>query len=352
MFGGFLRSALVILLGVSISAEAAEEKASIFIFYREQSINQDSIPEVWKIWPSGRMERIGAEFGKMRLAGGDIIASPDGHWLAFAREGDIWIHDVKNGKSEKATAIASVATETSPGREFVIVAWAPDSRRVLLRENHWAPPPNDDEGIMPESGGFFILDRASGKVSPVSLPSSVGLYGWMGNRGFISGPKPTISIGSLWNFSLGKGELEVITRDDCQYGQPYADSSGKHILAVRSCPNLPNCSHQVVEISVANPPDQNIETLTECGRWGEFQWPTFSPTGKRISYFHQGPIDAKGRHTSTLIADNRPAFETCSDGRMDMAWIDDDHIASFCSGMLVLIDLASNGLKPENRDGR
>jgi hypothetical protein len=90
--------------------------------------------------------------------------------------------------------------------------------------------------------------------------------------------------------------------------------------AVRGQASLAGCGSELVRIELENGKTVRLAQ----GRWAEFQWPGFSPSGKHVSYVIQYPIKEGGRY-GELIFDGRAIYR--SDRGFSAYWINDERLA-------------------------
>jgi Tol biopolymer transport system component len=115
--------------------------------------------------------------------------SPDGQWIAFGRFGtdyDIHLLDVKSGREHRITKFGQGPRRSYTYVDAVIVAWSPDSRRLLCAVAPGETTSEEDELAIPEAPyGFYLYDITSRKTQRVALPKGFQLRAWLPDGRFL-----------------------------------------------------------------------------------------------------------------------------------------------------------------------
>lgn len=80
-------------------------------------------PPMLRISPQGRVETLG-------VSGGSPRVSPDGNLLAFHRDRDLWVLDLRRGSADPLPL---------EGAQWAWFAWSHDSRRLVFASDHEGP---------------------------------------------------------------------------------------------------------------------------------------------------------------------------------------------------------------------
>jgi Tol biopolymer transport system component len=314
----------------------------------------------FRVYSSGRIEKTSFEFGEggphradLGRGSTDPLLSPDGRYLAFTKNNDLWLFDSETGKRRQLTKIAVEPTKRFNGASVLTSAWSPDSKEILYYVDEEIPLAGEggQEVAYPQAirkpiqFGFHIYNLPLGRSRSVNIPhtgiddhDSNTLYyqAWLrdgtyivtdasGTTGvFIVDPKS----GRIQPIATGTGALD--------FGQIAASSDGKFIVSTRAVGDR----SKIVKIDL---PTEDITTLSPEGTFAEYQWPRISPSGRHISYariVHSPPTSQE----TAFIVDGKVIFHTNGPQQPAplMQWIDDNTIAVSDRDDIIIVN-AQNG---------
>lgn len=271
------------------------------------------------------------------------LVSPDQTHVAFSRENDLWILDLKTKKSVRATHLGRPETSTLAAVRVLVSLWASDGSKILYRVMPGFPA--DLEGEGPElkerkaKYGMYIYDLERSTSRPVKVPGEV--RAWLPGGDFIVKAQTGDSFaGKLMRFHPGEpqGRGKVISDHSDDYVQLEVNPDGQRILTLIGDTRT---GAQLIEIDLRT----NTSSTIAKGKFAEVQWGKYSPTGKRISYVRGNALRCDG-HGDELVVDGKTVFSMREP--FYTYWIDDDTIALFVVDLStkakhewVLIDLKS-----------
>jgi hypothetical protein len=218
----------------------------------------------------------------------DPVISPDGKLIAYIQNGALMVRPLEGGK---ASAIVSGYRHEM----FLITGWTPDSRKLI----YFLGPPQADDAppSKVENPKHFIADVATKKVSEIVPGGS--LCGWLPNGEMLLHDEEK---GRIVSRAPEPGATpKVLLHDAAGFGQIVLSPDGHRIAVNRSRPNDTGSS-QLVSVELAT---GAVTPLRAAGGWAEFQWPKWSPDGKRVSWLARtGTKD--GMPLSVVVVDGKP----------------------------------------------
>jgi hypothetical protein len=252
------------------------------------------------------------------------LVSPDQTHVAFSRENDLWILDLKTKKSVRATHLGRPETPTLAAVWVLLSLWAPDGSKILYRVMPGFPA--DLEGEGPElkerkaKHGMYIYDLESSTSQPVKVSGEV--RAWLPGGDFIVKAKTGDSFaGKLMRFHPGESPEggKVISDHPDDYAQLEVSPDGHRILTLIGDPGT---GAQLIEVDLQT----NTSSSIAEGKFAEVQGGKYSPTGKRISYVKGNALQRDG-HGDELVVDGKTVFSMREP--FYTYWVDDDTIALF-----------------------
>jgi hypothetical protein len=159
-----------------------------------------SAQPIWVDW-RGRTWTIGSDGSiqsfKYNLGGGPRyltmtgstipLLSPDQKLIAFTRNNDLWLLDLKSMKPTRASRVGKPQTREFASVYVLISLWSRDGRKILYQVEQG--PTEDLEGTTPAlkprkvSYGLSVYDVDSGTSNPVSVPGEV--RAWLPGGDFV-----------------------------------------------------------------------------------------------------------------------------------------------------------------------
>lgn len=337
------RLALLLSLVVIPSAPASDE-AMIYL------VRGDGRGDaaLWKAASSGAIELVQPSFGAGYVAGlfNDVpVVSPDGKLLVVAKSGDLWIRDLATSAERRITEAARPDDGHYAEVRIEVRAWSPRGDQLLyeiVRPDRF-PRAGCGEGpasIVREAPyGLFLYDLKSRASRPVPLPGEFAV--WLSNQELAAttgGPRRFAS--PYIRMKLGSSEQRPLPFPTDRFcGQLAPAPDGSWLLA--SC--YWDQKGQLMEMSLR---DGHLRSITAEGDFAEFQWPTFSPTGRRIAWIQQvrPPWD---RPLGKLIVDSKPVFasEDVAFSVGGYRWIDNETILCTSAKDLFVVDVSTGEVK-------
>jgi dipeptidyl aminopeptidase/acylaminoacyl peptidase len=275
--------------------------------------------QVWKIDSAGAIDRLTYDFGgptvveTMQGTTAPLV-SPDQKTIAFTRGNDLWLLELSSMRATRATTIGWPSTSEFASVFVLITAWSPDSRKILYRieKGETEDPEGDspDLKVRPTPYGDYIYDVEKQASAAVSIPGQ--FLAWIPGDGFLI-KTGEFKSSRLVCFRPRENNGQQIAASPGDYGQVRTKPGGEQIVALRGS-----------EIVLVDLRDGNAATLA-TGKWAEFQFPTFSPSGKHIAYIRQYPLATRGWYGHQLFVDGARVYD--SDKDLSYDWIDDEVIA-------------------------
>jgi hypothetical protein len=179
-----------------------------------QSIWVDWKGRTWTIGSDGFVQAFKYNFGQgpryFTMAGSTIpILSPDPKLIAFTRNNDLWLLNLKSMKATRATRVGQPQTREFASVYVLISLWSRDGRKILYQVEQG--PTEDLEGATPAlkprkvSYGPFIYDVDGGTSSPVLVPGAV--------RAWLLGGDFVVKTGDFYHCCPVKSRTESIGSD-------------------------------------------------------------------------------------------------------------------------------------------
>src|SRR6266540_3217974 len=309
---------------VAIAAEAKDPQSILLVIPPNA--------EVWRVSTAGDLELVlmaGNEAGSADVLRGTTspVPSPDQRLVAYTRAGDMWLFDVASKRERRLTHVGMRATETLASIDVFITRWSFDGRKIL-----YAVSPGeteDPEGQQPPKRersakyGRYVLDLANGQNVAVKLPNATPLT-WLPDESLLFE-----SEGRLLAWRAPADSRAFAESVSGATMQVDVSRDGRKLAIVVS-PSSPKwSSSQLLVIDLAGEPKKGLP-ITPLGRWAEYQWPKFSPSGERTAYIHQVGREQIGnskafRAISELAIDGKSQFRFNGFGRP--TWIDESTVA-------------------------
>jgi len=306
--------------------------------------------DIWKIYSSGKIESILGNESGINTPSGNIyfnttapVPSPDNKYVAFIKHNDLWLRDMKTGKSSRLTHAGKQDTGEYASIEVYITSWASDSRSILYHIGHGMT--EDLDGVQPDRKvleadyGFHIYNLDKKNSRRVSLPEGI-LLKWLPDHRFLYSMDDYIIIYST------DGRSEILTAANATGIQTDISRDGKHLLIADG--NLKMRTSQIIKVDLAT---RKISPVTPKGSWADYQYPRFSRSGAQISFLKRtGQV--RGHPTVSLIIDGREVYKHT--GSIVYSWIDETAIALIyirednMLGIMVL-DTGTNKIKAEHK---
>jgi len=310
----------------------------------------DEYGTVWRVYSVGQVERITFEFHTSRCSGtlhfGTTcpVPSPDKQLIAFTRDNDLWLFELKTSRASQVSQLGRPDTERYASVFVLITDWSPDSRQLLYSINHGDT--EDPEGysptleVFPHAYGYRIYDLQSAVSRPLSLPGNY--LAWLPSGDFLlsSAEVAPVDQRSL-RFKPGGKHPELLTHRKGWYGQMAMSGDGRWLLTGVSQKFGAELTSQIIKIDLLS---GAVADITPLGGFAEYQYPQFSPSGTHVSYIRRlGPPQ---QPRFNIIIDGTSIYQET--GRMpEYRWITDDSLVVLDPGerSIVVLDTVNGRVK-------
>jgi hypothetical protein len=190
----------------------------------------------------GRRTRLRVQFP----AGANGTLSPDGRWLAYVRQGNIWLHDLELGTNRQLTT----STGLSP-------IWSPDGQRVAFASPRAAGDPTLDIYVQPVTGDSpaVLLGGTDRTDSPRQwLEDGTILIDSRSMAGRFDGDIHTLNAGR-------PGAPTPVLQADWDESDPAVSSDRRWLAYVSSAPPIDGGAGRVWQIIVRAWPALRRQTM-------------------------------------------------------------------------------------------
>jgi len=257
------------------------------------------------------------------------LVSPDGRWVAFTSNHDLWLYDTHASISRRVTVIGKPYDELYSSIDVLVAHWAPDSKGLLVSvqpgELECVDCEDRGDWIMRDAQyGYHFFDLNLGQLRLFDLPSDFSVSAWHVD-------------GRILVLRGGWGELMTIRSG--QSPQPFAgDGNFNQVSLVNGVGigmrSLGDVSH-VVRLDIES---GAVTNLSSPAGWAIYQWPRLSPSGARFAWIRStGEVASP----SSVIEVEGAARLRCGTWT-DFAWLDEQRVAYVCDGTIRIAD-ASTG---------
>ena len=332
-------STLALLGFLLTSLSAASARHAVHIFHADK---------VWSVQADGNIEEVPIDFDSGENEGGvgttAPVVSPDDRRVAFTKDNDLWIDDLKSGARQRLTHHGRKSDDTFASVYVLITGWSADGKQILYNVAH--SDAEDPEGIDPPREiravpyGFRILDVANGGSKAARLAGEFQL--WLPDGRFLLTSSDADYLhGALMAQAPGQELPDRLTPVRGLWGQADVSRDGKWLVASlgQPAPRQPDqmedetaLTSRIVKMDLKN---GALTDVTAPGSWSEFQTPRFSPGGARLSWVRQGEPDASGFASGAVLVDGKEigTFSMPVEPR----WIDDNTLVISHAGGIDVI---------------
>ena len=312
---------LALFSGLHVLAEdAAPPAASILIgttfdnpaFYR---VSSDGKIVPFKMPPGTRWGGGGPE------GSADPLPSPDDRMLAFIQKGGLLIRPMEGGKA--VTVVSGY-----PHEMLYITGWSPDGSQLV----YFLGPPQADDAPPSKvtTSKHFVYDLKAKTRREIKLDGS--LCGWLPNGDMLIYNNEHRTLCSL-ALNADQTPKQMLKEAD-EIGQIALSPDGKRIAVSRNKPN-DTSSSQLVAIELAT---GTSTPISKPGEWAEFQWPKWSPSGKKTAWIARVGMEG-GVPRSVLVVDGKAVTRPA--GLSDYYWLSETAVALVEEKALVVVDVTS-----------
>lgn len=263
--------------------------------------------KVFRVFSNGQVESVfppTSAQNEKEIA--QVEISPTQQFIAYSLQGDIWLYNVVKKATTRVTHIGKPYTKKLASVYAHIKRWSVDGSKILYSVN--AGETEDPEGYEPNRTerqakyGVYAFNMQTRRSIPVSFPrEEVDASAWLANGEFISIENdrfvrydPTTQKSTMISAKLvGLNGWQVdVSRDETQMVFPVDTSSRMKNSAL-------------VRLDIAN---GKSTALTKNGSWTEFQYPKFSPSGRKVSYEHRVGSGAARLPIVELVVDGKAIY--------------------------------------------
>jgi len=307
------------------SLSAASGRRVLHVFHAEK---------FWSVQASGAIEEVPFSFNFGENEGGvgttGPVVSPDGRRVAFTKDNDLWVYDLKSGASQRLTRHGRKSDDVFTSVYVLITAWSADGRQILYNVAH--SDAEDPEGIEATREvravpyGFRILDVAQDASKPIRLAGEFQL--WLPDGRFLLTSSDADYLhGALLAQTPGQDLPERLTPLRGLWGQADVSRDGRWLVASLGQPAPPQPDQMEDETALTsrivkmNLKSGALTDVTAPGSWSEYQTPRFSPGGGQLSWVKQGEPDALGFASGTVFVEGREIGTFAMP--VDPRWIDE-----------------------------
>lgn len=266
---------------------------------------------VFRAYSNGKFEKIFSAKDQHS----NLYISPDQRHIVFEQDNDLWLLDVQTSLTERITNVGKPFTSKYTSVSAIFQLWSWDGNKILYRVS---PGDTDDpEGERPElkvrpaKYGSYVFDLAKKISRPLEFPNG-NLFIWLADGNFLIESNDNIIMHDVIDnterslINLGNGWQTSLSND------------GKLILTTIRDKRM--TTSQIIKMGM---PQGQTTPITPIGKFTEYQWPTFSPSGKSIAYQHRIGTD-NGKPVISLVVDGRDIYNYT--GNLSYKWIEDSTI--------------------------
>lgn len=345
----FRQSRCILLLALLLAGPSAAPTEDHVLYIHH--LPSESHVSVWRIGSEGSSKRLSLKLdaeqsGALGRGSTLPLPSPDGRWLAFTRENDVWLLDPDTGESRRITHVGAPADDHYLAVFVYLTAWSPDSSRILYHVAAGLAEDAEGEGPVlkerPREYGYFIFDRAEETQLPLELHGQ--FQAWLPDGDFLLLPEETRPlVQPLLRFNPLTKTLAAVGSLLGWYGQISVSADGRWALAGVGQQAEGRLTTQLIRIDLAT---GETSPVTPVGEWADYQWPRFSPSARFIAYVRQHEMDTDSWPRQSLVVDDRSVYFCAGfPKRLDFAWINDRSLVASCGDEIVILNAANGKVK-------
>ncbi len=317
---------------------------ALFVVFLSCALAADEVPRYfvvghrpWRVSADNTITRYESQvfFKDLALYGTpEISISPDMRSAVIGRTRDLFLIDLQSGFEQQISHFGQEWDAEFAAVQVRFTSWAPDSKSVLFCVVPDYPFTDSDakSRVRRFGYGFYKYDVPAKSVRKVSRMIEFKVLLPDGRMIGADGRKPPIVQELCW---VRAGKLgPIVIRGLTGASQVAASADGEWLLATV----LTESTSQIYVIDVNH---GKAEAISPKGRFAEYQWPSFSPSGKHRAHLQEGPVHS-GLVADDLIIDGAKKF-ACGT-RVNYAWIDERRIGLLCEPKVYLLDAASGAI--------
>ncbi len=285
---------------------------------------------VWRVFPSGRVERLSLPGAEDKRWAGDIdkgttapVPSPDQRYVAYARALDVWLYDLAADSARRLTSMALPGNDTTAATFVWITGWSPTGERLLVYLDH--EEVEDPESYRPNLAvqaadyGYYSCDVPLARCSRVTLPGN--FQTWLPSGEYLlSTDEPVPTERRLIRYDARTGKALPLSSGSGWFLQIDVARNADRALTSVMRGSGGNASTQVLALDLNS---GSLTPVTNVGSLGEYQWAQYSPSANRVAYLRR-----VGREQGTIVVDGRPVYRCESlQGSCRAHWINEQVLA-------------------------
>jgi len=279
--------------------------------------------KVVRVYLDGKVEPVFpplSDSSAQALAGiTQVEISPSQQFIAYGLRGDIWLYDVARKTTVRVSKVGKPYTKKFASVDAWINRWSRDSGKILYTVS--AGDTEDSEGYEPvrmerkAEYGVFAFDVQSGHGASIPFPGGRGeAPAWLANGDFIFiennrfvryAPKSQTTKILSPTFGGLNGHQVDVSSDETQM-----------VFTVDSSARMKNSA--LVSLNIVS---GKSTPITKVGSWAEFQWPKFSPSGRKVVYAHTVGMSAARLPLIELVVDGKAIYSF--EGYSQYRWVDE-----------------------------
>jgi hypothetical protein len=340
--------------------------ASIVIFLSFSNLTAEDttfklIPDernhiVWRVGSNGTISKIDFPIyyenpQNCNFCSSEIWPSPDQSKIAYIKRNDLWIYDIETKKDKRCTRVGRPYEDRFTSVYVSIVAWSPDSHKIIYSVCHGELQPGDSEipdKVPNEKYGEWVYDIAKHartslelRVDPADPPV------WLPNNRilFISAELPL--SGEICLYDPVSHEKQLIIKEHAWYTGLKISIDGKWAMvhAGQTVGQDPTGTDRTLrsQLRKINLENGRFVNVTPLGGWGDYWSYAISPSGKNIAYFlkksSHPTSDNPNNYRGSLIVNGVSIYS--SDLLAEVFWITDKTIIFKTDKELLVLDSLS-----------
>jgi hypothetical protein len=242
--------------------------------------------------------------GRLGAGSDGPLPSPDGKRVAYveggADDGTLVVRDIDAG-------VSTVVAAKKDRSELLITAWSSNGKRLLYS----VAPLDGANGTIaqPDSSVlyFFVHDLDAHSTESVEMPCE--FQAWLASGEFLVACEASTVLARVRGKSMVR-----LPKNHERYSQVSVGDNGTIAFVADDA--------GVSRVIAMDPSSFGERVVSADGKFGQYQFPKASPSGKHVAYAHLVPIGG-GRRRMDVIVDRGSIARDVS----DYAWIDDEGIA-------------------------
>jgi hypothetical protein len=298
------------------------------------------------------------------------VVSPNQEWIAFTRDNDLWLYDVRSAHEVPVTEVGQPFEPPMKAVFVNIKTWSPDSRFLVYRVSYHEMPPMDYSGpplqVRQAAYGFYLYDLKSGATTRLNEASDLSHYllvshvAWLNDETFLAKTSTQIKpqkVGfsstlinptRIFRVSRDGSTMELVGTIEGILIQEQVDDGHKWLVAHVSVERSPEQASytQILRLDLHT---GQAEAITPEGWWNHrHQWPKFAPGGDEIAYecLRMDCLNEKctERNDYRDVVVGSDHISSCEELRHRFDWIDRETLVVQCGSTIRVINKESGDI--------